>query len=672
MRELRVGYSYRPIPDIPTCDLSIRTALLDARHVCGDEELSRALRAQVRRHLSPLDLVLEFRNQSARVSRSASLHSVEPSLKNGAGSLRDLHRARWIYKLILDEVDDDLFDLIEARGFLPAPRIRRIQDAAEWFWQARNWLHLTTGKHTDIVINNFQDRLARELGATSAQEWLMRHYDHAETLELFREAAIRQVLAGPHDLGGVRLEGGFLRLRRDLEEPDREAPVKLFRHSQHHRIPIALEDLQQLENGRDEAAAVSDPAPEESWTFLGILREGRDVALTLRGLTRAGLIDRFIEGFSSTMRYVPPDPAHRYTVGEHSLRTVECLEDLVHKRDLSAPRFSELIAQCSHFDVLCLTALIHDAGKLLRGTDHCETGAEMAAVIGARLRLAPEKRELLELLVLHHILLVRTARLQDLKSPNVIQDVAAKIGTVEALRHLYVFTYADTRAVAENNWTSMDDRDLDELYRRVQDYLTGEGQAAEQGAAVRERLGHIRRRLARFKDPDDEAVLAHCALMPAGYVLNSSLDEIAQHVKMLKRLQQEPVVLDFYNRPGETYSELTVCTYDDPRPGMLARIAGVLYGCNTDIYKAQVFTLPAERPVVLDTLWVTSSGLQISENRARRIDAALKEVLSGEALIEEFLKRVGKQPPQGIPLDGIDLRNDLSEEHTVVHVIARD
>jgi UTP:GlnB (protein PII) uridylyltransferase len=64
--------------------------------------------------------------------------------------------------------------------------------------------------------------------------------------------------------------------------------------------------------------------------------------------------------------------------------------------------------------------------------------------------------------------------------------------------------------------------------------------------------------------------------------------------------------------------------------------------------------------------------MQIAENRARRIQSALKEVLAGSSAIEPFLQKAGKIPPQGIVMDSIDLRNDLSEEHTVVHIVAGD
>ncbi len=674
LRELRVGYSYRPVAEVSTWDLATRTAMLDARFICGEPRLSDQLSAEIRRHLSPLDLVLEHRALGERPagSPSGSLYQVEPDLKNGPGALRDMHRARWIYKLWLDTDNGRLYDTLQSLGLFSARRIDEVRKAAEWFWRARNWLHLASGKRSDILITNYQDRAAAELGGVSTQEWLLQHFTHAETLDRFREAAIRHVLGGPLEIQRCRLLGGYLHLYPSDQagRPGQEAG--LFQLSQHYGIPVALDTLQALEDSREMALRVTEPSPGEIWAFLGILREGRRVAETLRAMARAGLIDRFVEGFSRTMRFVPPDPAHRYTIGEHSLRIVECLEDLLHRRDPAALRFSDLIGQCRHFDMLCLAALVHDAGKLAPVDDHCEASRQIAERIAAILSLAPEKRELLERLVLHHVLLVRTARLQDLNSPNVIQDVARKIGSVEVLRHLVVFTYADTRAVTENNWTSMDERELEALQRRVQDFLGREGQPSLPASAVAERLGSIRKRLARFKDPEEEAVLAHCALMPASYVLNTSLDEIAMHVRLLRRLPDEEVVLDFYNRPNDSYTELTVCTYDDPQPGMLARIAGVLYGCGVDIHKAQVFTLRSDRPVVLDTLWVAATGFPISEGRARRLGAALREVLSGATAVEAFLERVGRKPASGIPLDRVELRNDLSEEHTVVHVIARD
>src|SRR5204862_7247764 len=79
-----------------------------------------------------------------------------------------------------------------------------------------------------------------------------------------------------------------------------------------------------------------------------------------------------------------------------------------------------------------------------------------------------------------------------------------------------------------------------------------------------------------------------------------------------------------------------------------------------------------ERPVGVHAPWVRSGGMQRSENRARRVQKAVREVLTGARGIEQFLKGAGKNPPGGVLLESLELRNDLSEEHTIVHVIARD
>jgi [protein-PII] uridylyltransferase len=552
-------------------------------------------------------------------------------------------------------------------------RLEEINAAAAWFMAARNWLHIVAGKHSDVLLNNYQDRIASELRGQPAQQWLAEHYRHAEVLASFRDSAVRAALAGPVRLDGILLDQGCLQLDRGARQRRPGSVIRLLQLSQRYGVPVSLEDMKELQDAREEALRVDHASAEDSWAFLSILGGGRRVTATIRTIAQLGLMDRFIPGFSGLMRFVPPDPAHRYTVGEHSIRIVDHLEMLRDERNPADQRFSELLSGCEHFDMLCLAALLHDAGKLIPGHDHSEAGIALALDAAARLSLPPEKQEILEILVRHHLLLVRTARLQDLKSPAVIQQVAEKCRTIDVLRHLYVFTYVDTRAVAERNWTSMDYRDLEDLYRKVQELLQGQGQEPPSAASIESRIVQIRRRLGSGDRPvDEEAIRLHCESLPASYVLNTPLEEIEFHLELLQRLEAEGIVVDIYNRPGEDYSELTVCTYDDPRPGMLARITGVLYGCNVGIHRAQVYTMKRDRPIVLDTLSVRSGAYPISEKRARRIRAALKDVLGGAATVDRFLESVGKRPPDAVPVEGLELRNDLSEEHTVVHVIARD
>ncbi len=671
LRDVHVGYSFRPVAEASSWDVATKTALLDLRYVCGDMALARLMQRRVREVLSPLDLMIETQSATnGRQKPARTLYLVEPNLKEGPGSLRDLHRARWIFQLMFSGEEMDLETAMRTLAGISNRRIAEVRAAADWFLRARTWMHLTAGRLSDVLITNYQDRIARELGDCSAQEWLSKHMFYSEILARFRETAVVTLLRGPFSINGVLLKDGSLHLPENSTALN--AAVGMFQLSQRYSIPVNLKDLERLAELREQMNATREPSKEEAWAFKRILGEGRDVAHTLRTLSDLGFLDRFIPDFSLVMRFVPPDPAHRYTVGEHSVRMVEHLELLRSGADAAGRRFTDLIGQCAHFDILCLAALLHDAGKLLPGGDHSETGAELAKTVAARLNLAPEKSELLDILVRQHLLLVRTARLHDLKSAPVIQMVAERLRGPEALRHLYVLTYVDTCAVSEGNWTSMDVRNMEDLYRRIQEFFDRPDETQSEGAQEDQAV-RLRKKLAALQTTKtDAAVLKHCDAMPAGYVLNTPLEEISFHLQLLDRLEAERVVLDVYNQPGEDYTELTVCAYDDPKPGILAKITGILYGCNADIHRAQAFTLEKEPPVVLDTLWIRSNGAQISENRARRIRTSLKDALTGAKTVERFLEEAGKNPPKSIELDGIDMRNDLSEEHTVVHIIAHD
>jgi [protein-PII] uridylyltransferase len=669
LRDVHVGYAFRPIADASSWDVATKTALLDLRYICGDRVMADRLQERIREVLSPLDLMLEAASAKSP-KQSRSMYLVEPSIKEGPGSLRDLHRARWIFKLLYGVDDSSLESALRDRAGISDRQISEVREAADWFWRVRTWLHLSAGKLSDVLIINYQDRIAGELGGCGSQEWLSKHLAHSETLARFRESAVRTLLQGPFHAAGVRLEFGSFRLQDSSSGTD---AVKMLHLSQLYAIPVSLKTQKLLGDARDSALEVCEPSADEMWALHQILGQSRGASATLRALAEYGILDRFVPGYSEVMRFVPPDPAHRFTVGEHSLRMIEHLEDLSAGGAAESQRFTELLRQCSHFDMLVLSCLLHDAGKLVPGNDHSETSADLAKSVAARLNLAPEKRELLDILVRHHLLLVRTARLHDLKSANVIRKVAERVPSLEALQHLYVFTFVDTSAVGEKNWTSMDFRDLEDLYEKMQDFYAGEGADASEGGPREDKSVLVRKKLVALRTAKNEAaVQRHCDAMPAGYILNTPLEEIAFHLQLLERLEAERVVLDVYNRPGDDYTELTLCTYDDPQPGMLSKITGVLYGCNADIHKAQAFTMVKEHPVVLDTLWVRSNGMQISEGRARKIQSAMKEVLAGSVSIGQFLKKAGKTPPEGIVLDTIDLRNDLSEEHTVVHIIAGD
>ncbi|MGH6830746.1 MAG: nucleotidyltransferase domain-containing protein, partial [Methylocella sp.] len=104
----KVGHSTRDIDEcirLAKTDSTILTALLEARHICGDATLSANLIKQFRRNIvakSAREFVKsklaerDLRHHKAGESR----YLVEPDVKDGKGGLRDLNTLFWIAKFL--------------------------------------------------------------------------------------------------------------------------------------------------------------------------------------------------------------------------------------------------------------------------------------------------------------------------------------------------------------------------------------------------------------------------------------------------------------------------------------------------------------------------------------------------------------------------------------------
>src|SRR5215217_2120269 len=106
--KLKVGHATRSV-DVcireAKADMTIRTALLEARFLLGDPALYEALLArfdkEVVRGSAPEFVDAKLKERDARVTKAgASRYLVEPNVKDGKGGLRDLNTLFWISKYV--------------------------------------------------------------------------------------------------------------------------------------------------------------------------------------------------------------------------------------------------------------------------------------------------------------------------------------------------------------------------------------------------------------------------------------------------------------------------------------------------------------------------------------------------------------------------------------------
>src|SRR5262249_54438865 len=285
--------------------------------------------------------------------------------------------------------------------------------------------------------------------------------------------------------------------------------------------------------------------------------------------------------------------------------------------------------------------------------------------------------------------------------PQTIRDFVSVIDNQNLLSMLFLLTYADMKATGVLSPIRV--RFLEELFYRAEQALSE--QLPE--ALDPERLRRYRSRPSpQLSDHrlSEEAIQGHCEGMPVSDLLNTAPDQIAAHVRMVEVLRTAGPLVEFPGDLGPEISVMTVCTYDDPQPGLLSRIAGVLYAHEIGVHAAQVFTregagagevrfdpqgqgrgpVPgrlgreavsgggrAPGAIALATLWLDFPGGALPPLKKLELETDLTAVLRGRS-VDEVMAAHRKHLPPGIPPERVRFDNDLAEQHTVVELDAPD
>jgi [protein-PII] uridylyltransferase len=702
--DLKVGYGYRPLSDLPTLDTQTQAALMDARFVAGYKPLAEELQRQLLANLDVLKFIKE--RERERTHAYQRFHSsplvTEPHLKEGAGGLRDGHTALWLIAALNHVRTEKAWGLLSE--ILPAEEFQAFKEGYDFINRIRMWLHLTAQRRQDVLLREYHHRVAADICGTSGElqgkgrevaeeevvrEFHLRLYRAMESLHYtFRVVQARVDEAEiPLEFGFAR-KGNFLLLsnsqnfKREVRlpscpEPTHSTPhfalklLKAFELMQRYDLQPSAELLKWLKENAQRASEVQ-ANPEAAESFLAILTGVGDAPYgrVLELMVETGVLEAYMPEWAKAARYVPSNAAHKFTVGEHVLETVRELARLRNAAGQGEFPWVDVWNGVADEQVLFLAAFLHDLGKAVDEREHESIGKEMAKQVGERLGLAEDRVNLLERLVGQHMVLLSTARLRDIYAPDTLFNCAKTIGDEAFLKMLLLHSFADARSVSELTFTEVEERLVLDLYFGVLRALQEMEKVASVHVLARDRSRELQRTL---QDVSDEEIRLFCEAMPPGYLLSTPLKTIAIHCRMVQFVRKtgKPTV-EVLQEPDSGFTEIVVCAPDAPQPGMLSQIAGTLFACDVDIRNAKVFTLPGDPPLVLDTLWVTSEGRPLSEAKTRRAQETLLSVLTGEESLVRVLERFGKPLIVPVQVRHVGMRNDISETHTVVHIIARD
>ena len=697
---LKVGHATRSVDHcirIAKTDQTIRTALLEARFLAGDQGLYGELVARYEKDViakGAADFIeTKLAERDRRHQRFGdSRYVVEPNLKDGKGGLRDLHTLLWLAKYLYRV--GHIGELVEL-GVLTAAESRRFVKAHRFLWTVRCHLHDIADRAEERLTFDVQPDLAARLNYTDRAgargiERFMKHYflvakdvgdlTRIVCTALEEEHRKRPILRLPRiglrkrRVAGFRAEGSRLNaLADDTFAADPVQMLRLFQVAQQRDFDIHPNALRLIRRDLKRIDRRLRADPEANRLFLEIMTSPKDPETALRRLNEAGVLGRFITEFGRVVAQTQHDMYHHYTVDEHTIRAIGVLWRIEQGRlGDEHPLSHVIIHKVLSRRVLYLAVFLHDVAKG-RGGDHSTIGAAIAEKLGPRLGLDAAETETVAWLVLHHLAMSAIAFKRDIGDPKTIEDFVALVQSPERLRLLLVLTVADIRAVGPGVWNGWKGQLLRELYYRAEEAMSGGLITEGRG----ERVAEAKRRLAELLAGWPAADIAHhLARAHDSYWLSADTETHARHARLIREAEQAGRPLTVETRIDRFQSITEVTLYTADHPGLFARITGAIAVSGANVVDARIFT--TADGMALDTFFIQDSdGRAFAEpSRLAKLSSAIEQTLAGALKPQRMLADAPTPYPVRTRVFTVEpvvlIDNNASNSWTVIEVNGRD
>jgi [protein-PII] uridylyltransferase len=691
---LKVGHAFRTPNEcvkLAAEDVTIKTSMLDARFICGDEVLAADMfelfQKDAVKGKDALFIADKLAERDARHARHGDArYVVEPNLKEGKGGLRDLQTLYWITKHMYGGTT--LEDAMRNGPFTDHEYAVFIR-AAKFLWTVRCHLHFVTGRPEERLGFDLQPEIAsrmgyRDRGEQQGVERFMKRYfliakdvggltrilaakleaDHKkkpEGLRRFLPVRAPQALKDK----GFTLDNGRINVTsEDVMETDPLNMLRLFtiaRREGKDIHPAALTALTRNLRGINETVR---ELPEARRLVLESIMGGDRPGQVLRWMNESGLLGRIMPEFGGIVAQTQFNMYHHYTVDEHTIRAVAYISDMEHGRGDQVALVSELFPLLENRRALYLAMLLHDTGKG-KGDQQIE-GTKTSTRACERLGLPQAETELVAWLVGHHLEMSETAQKRDISDPRTVAQFAELVGSLERLRLLYILTVADIKAVGPAVWNAWKGQLLADLYNNTAAALRG-GRTDEAGVHAELEARAERRRKALVGQIG--SVPAIMLEMETAYWTGFDPDDLAWQASVLT--DNDDTVAHRYLADG---GAVAMIVSGADRTGLFADLAGTLARLGANVVSAQVFTSNSGRIVDIFMLQDNNKAAFAAGDapRMERLEAAMRDALAGNPITGDVKTRAGRREAAFLVQPSVQIRDDLSAEYTVIDVAGRD
>ncbi len=702
----KVGHATRTADQcvkLAQADTTIRTSLLDTRLIHGDRQLydglERQLQASVTRGSSRAFIDAKLEERDARHRRSGqSRYRVEPNIKDGKGGLRDLHSLHWLAKYLygIDLVDTNHDDRIFTAGELAT--FRRCED---FLWTVRCHLHFLTGRAEERLSFDVQPVLAERLGYRTADsalavERFMKHYfliakDVGDLTTILCSALEMQQLITAPRINPIfnpltwaarrrvrrqtdfKIDNGRLNVSaHDVFKRDPTNLIRIFVVAEEHGVFLHPSALRLI---RSSLRLIDDKVRNDKTAnrmFSDLLTTADTPETTLRHMSEAGVLGRFVPHFGQVIAMMQYNMYHHYTVDEHLIRTIGELKGIENGEFADTlPLSTEIVPSIENRRALYIAAFLHDIAKG-RPEDHSILGARFAHELGPRLGLSKAETELVAWLVEDHLVMSNIAQSRDLSDPKTIRDFAAIVQSPERLKLLLLLTVADIRAVGPGTWNGWKGQLLRQLYWETEPLVAGGHTLLSRNDRIATAQAALRAELADWSEADIKRFI-DCHY--DDYWLKTDARKQVDHARLMRRAEEAKVKLasDYSTHAFNAMTELTVLAPNHPR--LLALFAGCCMVAGGNIIEAHIST--TRDGLALDTFVLQREFEEDDDERRRveRVARTIDTVLQGESRLVELLAQRKPQEPRISAFavePAVVINNTLSDRYTVIEASGLD
>jgi [protein-PII] uridylyltransferase len=701
----KVGHATRTVDEcikLSRTDITIRTAILETRYICGNMVLEQELVArfdnEIVRTTAAEFVAAKLAERDERHLKSGNTrYLVEPNVKEGKGGIRDLHTLFWITKYFYRV--RNTADLVRL-GVLSKSEYTLFQKAEDFLWAVRCHMHFITGKPEDRLSFDLQPEVAAALGyksrpALSAVERFMKHYfliakDVGDLTRILCAALEDEQVKEPHGLSGMisrfaqrrRKIAGTQDFVEDKGRIDVASPevfsrdpvnlIRLFHFADLNGLefhPNALKNVTRSLGLINDALRDNEDANRQ---FLAILTSRRDPELMLRRMNEAGVLGRFIPDFGKIVAMMQFSMYHHYTVDEHLIRAVGILSGMEKGEDADLhPLIASMIRTIEDREALYVAVLLHDIAKG-RPEDHSIAGAKVARKLCPRFGLTPKQTEMVVWLIEEHLTMSMVAQTRDLNDWKTIADFSGRVQSMERLRMLLILTVADIRAVGPGVWNGWKGQLLRILYYEAELLLAGGFSESPRTERVQNARAQLFEALSDWPESERKA---YVRMHYAPYLLSVPLEDQVRHTTFIRESDREDKALATMVRTDSFHAitEITVFAPDHPR--LLAIIAGACAAAGANIANAQIFTTAFGR--ALDTIHISRQFRDDADElrRAGTISKMIEDVLSGKRRLPEVIATRTKNKKKDktfVIAPSVTISNSLSNRFTVIEIECLD